>query len=139
MATQRLLTSAHTIVYINGEPYGVATSFEWDGSTPRKQARGVDVLTPIELMPSTVDFKARMSLLRLSGDNGTVGAGMTAGEALLSKEKYFTVVVVDRKRDLQIFRADECSVESQHWSIPERGLVRGTVHFTGLGWNSEHY
>jgi hypothetical protein len=79
-----------------------------------------------------------MSIYRTVGDGGAEGGGMTAPAEELPREKYFSVLLVDRgASDAVIFQADDCSLTSQAWSVPSRGIVTGSLEFEALTWSNE--
>lgn len=137
MAASRLLTGARVILYINGRPYAAVISFKWDSATPKKAIYGLDSGEPYELAPGQTKITGTITLLRTIGDGGAEGAGMVAEFSDVPREKYFTLALVERLTDTQIFRADQCSVTNQGWDIPSKGTVTGSLSFEALTWNNE--
>jgi hypothetical protein len=137
MSRARTIVAANVLVYINNLQFGKVRSFSFTSQTPRDPINGIDSLDPFELAPTTTRITARMGLYRTLGDAGAEGAGLTTDYDNLSKEKYFSVVLVERSSDTVIFRADFCSVNSQTWDIVSRELVTGTVEFEALNWSNE--
>lgn len=132
-----ILGGAKVILYINGLPYAAVTAFKWDSATPKKAIYGIDSADPYELAPTQNRITGMLMLLRIIGDGGAEGAGMVAQFPDVTLEKYFTLALVERSSDTQIFRADSCSVTSQSWDVPARGLVMGTLNFEALTWSNE--
>ena len=133
----RLVTSAKVIVYINDQPFGRVTGFSWTSATPKRPIYGIDSTEPYELAPTTSQCNGNVSLLRLIDDGGLEGPGIVAQFQSLTREKYFKVLLIERSTDTQIFRADFCSVNSQSWDVPAKGLMTGTFSFAALTWNNE--
>jgi hypothetical protein len=132
----RLLVGAHVIVYINGTAYGRVADMGWSEETPRREIRGVDSLTPFELVQSGAVCRGNMSIFRLHADGGIEATGMKATWRDLTKEKYFSILVLDRSTDTVVFQADKCSVVSQSWRVG-RGYVMGAINFSTMSWNNE--
>jgi hypothetical protein len=62
---------------------------------------------------------------------------MTTDFANLPRERYFSVMIIERKSDRVLFAADRCSVISQSWQMGAKSMVTGTVEFEGLDWYNE--
>lgn len=137
MARSKIISAANVVCFINNQVYGKVTGFSYSSSTPKKRQMGIDSLRPYELIPTGTVVQGQLALLRLVGDAGIEGAGMTAPFADLSKEKYFSIALVDRTSDTVIFQADYASISSESWSIPSKGIVTGTVTFEALDWTNE--
>jgi len=136
MARQTVLTGASVICYINGKPYGLVSSFQWSSTTNRKSIPELDSPLPAELAPTVAKTTGVIGLFRQAGDQGIEGTGMAAPVPQLPREKYFTIMLVERTTDSIIFRADYASVTNQTWNVPTRGLVTGTVNFEALDWTT---
>jgi hypothetical protein len=83
----------------------------------------------------SVDVSGTMTIFRLKKENGIEGVGMIAQWANLTMEKSFDLALSDRSTDSIIFHLENCSVESQRWSVTTKGYVLGTVAFSGLLYN----
>lgn len=136
MARSRLLTGAQTLVYINGQLFGRIADISWSSETPQSEKKVVDWMPPWELVPQGASVRGVMTIYRIHKDGGIEGAGMTANWNDLTRQKYFSVMVLDRVTDTVLFQADKCSVTGQSWRIG-RGYVMGNINFTGLYWNNE--
>ena len=79
----------------------------------------------------------KIGLFRTVGDGGIEGSGFTANYEQLSREKYFSLALIERTSDTVIFRADYCSVISQDWDASERSILRGSLEFEALDWSNE--
>lgn len=132
MARQSLVTGASVLCYINGQLFGLVSSFKWSSNTPRRSIPEIDSLFPAELVPIMTKVTGTIGLYRKVGDQGIEGAGLSAPLDLLAQEKYFTVMLTERTTDSILFRADFCSVVNQSWDIPSRGMVMGNVSFESL-------
>lgn len=133
----RILVAAQIVVYVNGRAYAQVTSFRWNSMTPKKAIYGLDSGEPFELAPTTTKIGGEMGLLRLMGDGGLEGAGVTALFPDLPREKYFTMTLRDMASDTQIFRAENSTCISQAWDVPAKGMVTGRMSFEALDWDNE--
>lgn len=133
----KTVTSAGVVCYLNGKRFGRVRDFSWSSSTPRKALYGIDITEPQELLTTTTRITGRLSLWRTVGDGGAEGAGMIATYEDLTKEKYFSLTLVERYSDTVIFEARYCSVTSQSWNAPEKGLVTGSMEFEALNYSNE--
>lgn len=136
MARSRLVVGAQVVVYINGAPYGRVADFGWSDNSPRKEVACVDWLGPWELIPTSTRVQGNMTIYRLHRDGGIEASGMKATWRDVPREKYFSVLVLDRSTDTVIFQANKCSINSQSWRVG-KGYVMGTINFTALEWNNE--
>ncbi len=133
----RLVTGAQVILYINGKPYAVVTGFKWDSITPPKAIYGLDCGEPLELAPTTTKITGQIGLLRQVGSGGIEGAGVVPHFPSLPRAKYFTLALVERSTDTQLFRADRCWAISQTWDVPSKGRMTGGLTFEAMDWNNE--
>lgn len=131
------MTGAHVLLYINGRPFGRVIDFKFAETTPHREIRGIDEIEPVELAPTSASITGSIGVIRRLADGGAEGAGMKALMANLARSKYFTIMLVERTTDTQLFRADYCSVTSQSWDVPIRARVNGTINFSALTWNNE--
>jgi hypothetical protein len=137
MARSHLATAARVILYINGQPYAQATSFRWDSATPARALYGLDCGEPYELAHTVTKITGQIGLLRVVGDGGLEGAGVVQHFADVPKGRYFTLALIDRVTDTQLFRADRCKATSQSWNVPSKGRIEGTLTFEALDWSNE--
>ena len=124
-------------VFINGLPFGLATSFEYVGVTPRRVIGGIDFMEALELAPTSSICKGAIGMYRIHGDGGLEGQGIVAPSGLIVKERYFSITVLNRVTGQVIFQADTCSVEEQRWTTSARGRKMGTMTFTAIGFKNE--
>lgn len=137
MFRPKLVVAAKVLVYVNGKLFGRCTNFQWTSATPRKKIRTVDIVHPVELAATTVDVTWTMGVLRVSGDGGLQGAGVVAQQTELSREKYFTLVLVERSTGLTLFKADLCETDSESWTIAAKDRMLGQVNGSGIVWVNE--
>lgn len=137
MGRSRLTTAAQVILYINGKPYAQVTSFRWDAQTPSKAIFAVDSSSPYELAPTLARVQGSIGLLRVTGDGGLEGAGITTHAGNLPRNKYISLALIERGTDMQLFRADRCWVNSQSWDVPVKGRVTGQMAFEAIDWTNE--
>lgn len=137
MASSSLISAAKVVCYVNGLPYAQVTSFQWSVTPQRKAIYGLDSGEPYELAPVTTKVTGSMAVLRTQKDGGLEGAGITAPLEELTREKYFSLTLVERTTNTILFRADQCSVQSQAWTVSPKSLVSGTVSFEAINWSNE--
>src|SRR5690242_13500671 len=113
----RTLHGARILCYINGKLFGRVTSFSWTSSTPRKKIHTIDIPHAVELATTTSDVTWQMTVLRTVNDGGSQGIGMATTGPNVSKEKYFTILLLDRGTDQTLFRADACMTDNESWTV----------------------
>ena len=136
MARSPILVGAHVVVYVNGTMFGRVAGLSHSMDSPIRELHGVDTYLPIELVRGPVSIRGNMTLYRLHNDGGLESAGMIGTWNDLTREKYFSILVLDRSTDTVVFRADRCGVSSQNWTYG-KGYVMGNVGFNGLLWTNE--
>jgi hypothetical protein len=132
-----LVVAAKVQMYINGKLFARVTSFQWKDARPHRAIYGLDNGLPYELAPTIIKNTAQMGVLKTQADGGVEAAGMAGNVRDVIREKYFTVMLVDRTTDTVIFQADRCKLVDQSWSVAARGLMTGVVEFECIGWNNE--
>lgn len=137
MARSRLIGAPQVLIYVNGKPFGKCTSLRWTSITPHKEQRSVDVLFPLEMIPTATSVAFELGVLRLVADGGMQAAGIVPQQQHLEREKYFTVQVVERKSGTTLFLAALCVCDSEVWGVPTKGLLAGTVACKGITWTNE--
>lgn len=137
MARSRVVASAKLILYVNGSRFTPVTSFDWRSDTPRRAIYGLDSASPYEVIPTQTRVTGTVGLVKILSDGGLEGAGIAARLEDISREKYFTMSLVDISTDTTVFSASQCSVTSQSWSAPAKGFVTGRFDFEGILWNNE--
>lgn len=137
MGRSMLTVGAHCRVYINGQPFGRTISGEFFSETPRREVKVLDSFVTYEMIHQGPSTGGQLRVYRSHGDGGAQAAGIVAFAADLSIEKYFSILILDRFSDTTIYRADRCSLNREHWSLPTKGYVTGTLDFKGLDWSNE--
>lgn len=133
----RLIQSAAVIAMVNGRPFGVVTAFQWNSATPKKEFYGIDSPDPYEIGATQTKITGTISVYRTNGDGGAEGWGLATTFDDISREKYFSLMLIDRATNRVLFQADFCSVTSQSWNVPPKGVVTGQIQFAALTWNNE--
>lgn len=133
----KIVVAAKVLVYVNGKLFGRCTSFSWTSSTPRKKIRTIDIQHPVELAATTVDITWTLGALRTIGDGGLQGAGIVAQQSDLSREKYFTIQLVERTSGLTLFRSDLNNTDGESWGVTAKGLLAGSAQGSGILWVNE--
>jgi hypothetical protein len=137
MSRTSSLHGARILCYVNGRLFGRITDFNWTSATPRKKIHTIDIPHPVELASTTADVTWTMTVIRTVGDGGAQGMGMTTTAPLLSREKYFTILLLDRGTDLTLFRADLCMTDSESWNVAAKSLIIGQIAGSGIVWLNE--
>lgn len=137
MGQSRLITSARLLVYINGRLFGRCESFVINSVTPIKEIETIDLQFPSELAVTRCRVSWTMGVLRTIGDGGMQGAGIVAPQAVLSKQRYFTVQIVERQSGLTFFQSVLNMVDDESWSVVVKQIVRGSVSGRGILWTNE--
>ncbi len=137
MANSNNIVSAHLVVFINGFVYGRVTGLSWNPQTPRIARRGLDSIMAYELSPGPAIVTGSMNVLRLHGDGGLEGRGIVAPFEHIPEERYFSILVVNRKTGQRVYQADHCMVTGQTWNQEARGRVSGSFNFEGIAWRNE--
>lgn len=132
-----LLTGARVVCYINGTEYAVVTGAGWQVSYQRKAIYGLDSPTAYEIAPTTVSVTGTLRVLRSVLDGGAEGYGYVAFPKDIYLEQYVTINLIDRRSDSVLFSANRCSILSQSWEVPSKGLVQGSITFQAIDWSSE--
>lgn len=126
------------LVYFNGELLGIAETFDYAVDYGRKEIRVIDTLLPIEEAPTQVAVGGSFSVWRTDNTAGLEGLGVVARDFALSRERYFSIRVVNRQTDTIVFKCDMASVKNQSWSVQAQGLMKGTFSFSGIGWSADY-
>src|ERR1700690_167555 len=137
MGATAIISAPQVAVYINGKVFGLVHSFDWNSSTPRKKVHSIDILQALELAPTGSDVSFGMGIYRLRGGGGAEGANITVPLPDLASENYFSVVLVDIVTKYIVFQAQQCSIESQNWSVATKQFLMGTLNCSALAWSNE--
>ena len=135
--SQKILTGANLVVYVNARPYGLVERFTWTENTPSRENRGIDTVETVELAPTYSSVSGVMEIWRLKSDGGLEGAGLKPHSKNMARGRYFSLTLIDRITDEIFFQADRCRVESQTWPVAVKQLVKGSVSWKGLSMNNE--
>ncbi len=137
MAIANLVTTPHCVCYINNVPFARCCGLTFDVVTPRKELRGIDNLQAVEEIPIGASIKGTLQVYRMHRDGGVEAAGLVATMDSLTREKYFSLMVIDRSTDTVLMQVNNASVHNQSWSFVPKSFVIGTVTFTGLNYNND--
>jgi hypothetical protein len=132
-----IVTSPQCVVYINSIPFARCTSFTYHVNSPVRELHGIDILEPIELVPTVLTVGGNFTMLRLHGDGGAEAAGILATWNKMTKEKYFSITLMDRKIDSILFQCNKAKATSQSWQIQPKSLLIGNIAFSGITYNNE--
>jgi|SRR5665213_61476 len=132
MSQALTISNAQVILLVNAVPYGRVTAIDWDIMTPIDELRGVDSPQPYELANSTTSVGGTLYVLRTLNDGGAEGAGLTAPLIDVGKTRYVSLVLLERRSNRVLFQSQRCAISGQSWSVPERGIVKGSVTFVSI-------
>jgi hypothetical protein len=127
-----IVTGAGVLLYINGQFFAWVSSIQWQVVTAQKEIFAVDSNSAYELAPGQAKAGGTLGLYRLHGDGGATGAQITTQFQALVRQKYFTLVLVDKLTHETLFSAARCALEVQSWSAAARGFVTGQFSFKAL-------
>jgi len=133
----RIVVGAQVLCFINGMPFAHVTSVRFSSPTPHVARKGIDSIIAFELSPVGAACAGSLSMYRLSQDGGLEGRGIVAPFAHIPREKYFSLLVIDRKTGQKLIQADLCKVTAQEWSVAVKGRMEGSFSFEGIEWNNE--
>lgn len=137
MSQSMNIVGAHILIFINGRLFGQATDMKWDSVTPNTIRYGIDSLIGYSTVPGPVKVQGTIAVLRRHADGGLEGAGVVAPYSAIERERYFSLLVIDRATGLRVFQADRCKVLSQTWVAAARGRMQGSFTFEALEWANE--
>jgi hypothetical protein len=122
---------------INGKKYGNVVDFHFRIGTPMADIRGIDATEPFELAVTTTSVSGSLSMYRQSQDGGAEGAGLTVTLPEISRQSYFSMMLIEEHSNTVLFEARRCSVEDQAWAFATKQLVVGAVNWRALEWSNE--
>lgn len=137
IAKARIITGANLKVYVNGRLVGRCSAISWTSMTQHRAIQTIDQTAPAELAITRTGVSFQMSLLRTVADGGAQGTGIVAPQGKVFKEKYATILVVERLSNLPVFQADYCQVDEEAWSVAAKGIMGGSVRGQGISWVNE--
>lgn len=132
-----LVAGPHILVYINNFLIGAVESFSFSNTIGHKEMRGCDFHLPFEIGPTNQATALTLNLLRTHGTGGAQGQGLMPQVGDVPMFKYVSLIAVDRMNGQAIFRSDYAVATSEHWDVPKKDLVRGTVSFILIGYSNE--
>lgn len=137
MPRAKTAPSAALLCYVNSRLYGQVTGVSLRSVVTRRRVHGIDTTEAQELTSGPTKIGGTIRVIRVIGDGGAEGAGMTTNFENLPAEQYFSLLILERGFGTVMFRADQCSLLGQTWDMPSKGLVSGTLEFEALTWSNE--
>lgn len=137
MSTSNLVTTPHCVALINSVPFARCSGLTYDVSSPRREVHGIDVLPPVELIPTSLSIHGTVQMYKIHGDGGNEASGLVATWNSMTREKYFSLLVLDRVTDTVLVQVDKCVVTNQSWVIQPKSFVIGTVAFSGFDYSND--
>lgn len=132
-----LITGARLKVYINSTMVGEVIDFQYQSRTEKRAIYGIDATEPFEFAPGRTVVKGAFSVLRPEGLGSLEGYGMISNFDEHPLERYVSIMVYDRKRDVPVFQCDRAVILGQSWKVASRGIMTGTFEFEGFKWINE--
>jgi hypothetical protein len=140
MAPPKTMVAAHLLIFINGRRFGEATSIRWSIPTPHNARQGLDSLQPYGYDPAGTKVSISLSMVRVHGTGALEGRGITAPASHMARQKYDSILVVDRVTGKRVFQCDHCVVTNQDWTAAAKQRVEGTFTFDAIeGVNEAEY
>ena len=132
-----ILTAAKVVVLVNNVVLGKCTSFSYSVSTPRTELRGIDSITPFELMPTMSIISGDISVIKLISDGAAEGLGMSVPLPNLPASKYFSIILMEIPTGNIIFSASACALDAQRWGFNAKGVVTGSFSWKSIDYANE--
>ena len=133
----KLVVGAHVVCLFNGRLMGQVTAMDWSISSNRTRRHGLDGLMPYEISVGNTWIQGSVSILRVHGDAGLEGRGIVAPAELLPREKYFSILLIDRSTGTKLLQADHCMVTGQKWAVQAKQRLTGSFAFEGIDYANE--
>lgn len=137
MSYNKAIPGATLLVYINGKVLALGGNLSVNIDEPKKEIRGLDTAEVVEYAPTVIKITGSIDLIRGHGDGGAEGLGTTAQPSELTREKYFTILILDRFTKKPVFQSNYCTATSQAWNFPTRGVVTGRLAFNAITWSND--
>lgn len=137
MASRNVLTGAHVVLFVNGRPLGIVTSFMWTRRRTVRRVQGIDQITPSELVPGPVAVSGQIGIVRTRRDGGAEGAGLIPPTADLTREQYVSLTLRDRTSDTPVVVIGQALVDSEGWRAVTKDILSATVSFEGIDLSTE--
>lgn len=132
MGSASILTAADLALYINGQPFGLASAIRWSIKNGRKAIFGIDNEIPFEIPTGQRIIEGTVSCHYLRSSGGLEGIGVVADGGDIIFEKYCTLVAVDRGTGDVVLTVQKMSVGDQNWDAAPKQLVSGSFTFMGI-------
>lgn len=135
----RVLRGADLKLYINNRPFGKVVEIQWSIDEGIYPITTIDTTLPVEFADGPIRVSGSVQVLRLAGDGGLEGSGITVLPHRHELEKYITIHVIDRRTDAVVFQTDRVRVKSQSWRAATKSIMQGSFTFEGIGYLNESY
>ncbi len=133
----KTLRGLDLIVYINGRPWAVCDSVDYDVDYGTEDVYGIDNMQPQEIASHRVRLDGSLHFFRQHNSAGVEGIGIAPVESELTRERYFYLQIVDRQTDTTYFEVPKAKIRRQRGGAKARGIAEGTLTFGGCGWANE--
>ena len=137
MANSNLVTSAHAVCYINSVAFARCCGLSYNCLSPKREIHVIDLLQPVELVPTSLSVHGVIQVYKLHNDGGLEAAGLLATWDNLTKEKYFSLMVLDRFSNAILVQVDNCCLTEQSWNIRPKEYILGTASWSGVNYSND--
>lgn len=134
---QQTIVGASVNCYVNGLLYGQVKTFRWSPSTPHKEARGLDVIEAVDLIPLGASVSGTIGVWRQRLDGGAQGIGAGVAFSDLPHARFFTIQLKEQMTQTVIFESRFSTVVDESWGVEAKGVVEGMLSFKGINWKNE--
>lgn len=132
-----LVSGARVKLYINNRFIGEVVDFSYAASAQKRPVYGIDATEPFEFVPGITSVRGRVTVLRPAGLGSLEGYGVVSSFEDAAREKYVSIMLLDRQNQMPVFQSDRAVITSQNWQVRARGLMTGSYEFEGFKWINE--
>lgn len=138
MSASQQVVGAGLLVVVNGSLLGTTTAFNWESITEKRAIYALDASEPYEIAPTITKVVGSISFMRPSLVGGLQAQGITVDFASQPKQKYTSIIVLDKRTGLPVFESDSAVIVRQRWGASARGVVEGSLSFEAVEWRDEY-
>ena len=131
------LRGCSLLVFLNNKPWAVCDNLTWSVNYSAEPIFGIDQLEPFEIPTGRISITGSFNYFRQKNSAGAEGAGWVPPQDDVSRERYPYLVISDRESQTVYLEIPKCKITSQSGSAQARGVVTGTISFSGIGYVNE--
>jgi hypothetical protein len=136
MATNRVVSGAQVILFVNGVQFGNVRSFTFKPSNISKRIMTLDTHIANELIPTILIVSGQIQLYRINNDGGAEGKQLAPPPTNITRARYVSLLLQNRISQETIFRTDTAMITEQTWAVGTSQLMIGSLSFESLEWTS---